>query len=72
MVVVDPQRVFPTLKNQGVPILRWDQLTAGVDDSVCPVSVKFSRGLLQFPIHEELTTEEMEWMIEQIRSVLSS
>jgi hypothetical protein len=72
MVVDDPQRVFPVLKRQGVPILRWDQLAEGVDDTVCPVSVKFSRGLLQFPCHEELRPAELEWMIAQIRSVLGA
>jgi dTDP-4-amino-4,6-dideoxygalactose transaminase len=70
MVVDDPQRAFPALKRLGVPILRWEQLFEGVDDSVCPVSVRFSRCLLQFPCHEELKPEELEWMIAQIRSVL--
>lgn len=71
MVVDDPDRVFPVLKRQAVPILRWEQLAEGVDNSVCPVSVRFSRCLLQFPCHEELSPGELEWMIGQIRSALS-
>lgn len=71
VLVDDPDRVFPALKRQGVPMLRWEELAEGVDGSVCPVSARFSRCLLQFPIHEELSAEELEWMIAQIRSVLS-
>lgn len=70
MIVDDPDRVFPVLKRAGVPILRWEQLAEGVDDSVCAVSVRFSHCLLQFPVHEELDAEELEWMIAQIRSAL--
>jgi perosamine synthetase len=71
MMVNDPQTVFALLKRRGVPILRWDDLAERVDSSVCPVSARFSLCLLQFPIHEELTDEELEWMIGQIKNALS-
>lgn len=69
-VVVDaPESVFPILKNRGVPILRFGEfLWPGVDETVCPVSADLSRRVFQFPCHQELTTSELDWMIEEIRS----
>jgi perosamine synthetase len=72
LLVDDPDRVFPMLKRQGVPILRWDQPGEQVDSATCPVSARFSVCLLQFPIHEELSSGELEWMVAQIRSALAA
>ena len=70
MVVDDADRVFNTLRGRGLPLLRWEELAAGVDESVCAVSANFSHHLLQFPLHEGLNPAELDWMIDQIKSVL--
>lgn len=68
LVVGEPERVFPLLKAEGVPVIRFGEfLWEGVDESVCPVSADLSRRVFQFPCHQELTTQELNWMITKIR-----
>lgn len=69
----DLARVFPILKSQGVPIIRFGEfLWEGVDASVCANSVDLSCNVLQFPCHQELRDDEIAWMIEKIKAVLTT
>jgi dTDP-4-amino-4,6-dideoxygalactose transaminase len=69
----NPARVFPALKRAGVPISRFGEyLWEGFDRSICPAAVEFSRRVLQFPCHQELTADELSWMIRTIGSVLTA
>ncbi len=68
----DPQRVFATLKWAAVPVIRFGEyLWPGVDASVCAVSVDLSRRVLQFPVHQELREDELDWIISMVRHALS-
>ena len=72
LLVDAPEIVFPRLKQEGVPIIRFGEfLWPGVDASVCPVSADLSRRLLQFPVHQSLRTNELNWMISRIRLALT-
>jgi dTDP-4-amino-4,6-dideoxygalactose transaminase len=65
----EPQALFRQLKGAGVPVIRFGEyLWPGVDASVCANSVDLSRRVLQFPCHQELRDDEIEWMIGQVRS----
>ncbi len=68
--VEKPEFIFPELKRKRVPILRWDFLADWIDPTICPVSADWALKLLQFPCHQELRPEELEWMITQIRETL--
>ena len=71
LVIDEPERIFARLKRAGVPIIRFGEvLWPGVDASVCPISVEFSRKVFQFPCHQELDEAELEWMIATIRNTL--
>lgn len=71
LLVEEPERVFPALKRQGVPISRFGEyLWRGFEPSICPMAVEFSRCVLQFPCHQELTTNELTWMINKIKEVM--
>lgn len=71
LVIDEPERVFPMLKLAGVPIIRFGEaLWPGVNESICPISVEFSRKVFQFPCHQELSQAELEWMIDTIRRAL--
>ena len=73
LIVDEPERVFVILKQAGVPIIRFGEvLWPGVDESVCPISVEFSRKVFQFPCHQELDDSELEWMIDIIACTLKS
>ena len=68
----EPERVFPLLKAQGVPIIRFGEfLWPGVDAALCPNSADLSRRLFQFPCHQGLRPGELAWMITRLRQVLA-
>ena len=62
-----PERVFPELKSLGVPILRFGEyLAREMPAGTCEVTEDLSRRLLQFPCHQELSNDELDWMIGRI------
>ncbi len=65
------QPLFTFLKNEGVPIIRFGEyLWPGVDASVCPASVDLSQRIMAFSCHQELKTEELDWMISKVKEAL--
>jgi len=70
-VLVDDMSLFGRLKMEGVPIIRFaEYLLPGVDASVCANSVHLSQNAMQFPCHQELRDDELDWMIARIRHAL--
>ena len=71
LYVSNPEPLFASLKNDGVPIVRFaEYLWQGVDATVCSASVELSRHVLQFPCHQELQEQELDWMINKIKTAL--
>jgi dTDP-4-amino-4,6-dideoxygalactose transaminase len=63
-------RVFPALKLDGVPILRFGEfLVPETPAGVCAVTADLSGNLLQFPCHQDLTADELDWMINRIVAI---
>ncbi|MGH8720322.1 MAG: DegT/DnrJ/EryC1/StrS family aminotransferase [Burkholderiales bacterium] len=66
-----PERVFSELKRSGVPVIRFGEfLWQEMDRTTCPISVDLSRRVFQFPCHQDLTAQELDWMIARIRDAL--
>ncbi len=61
-----PEIHFPRLKQQGVPIFRWEDLYS----TDCATSTDYASRLLQLPCHQDLRTAELDWMIECIVDTL--
>jgi dTDP-4-amino-4,6-dideoxygalactose transaminase len=49
-----------TLKNAGVPVYRWDNPHPSLDAADHPRAVRWSRSLLQIPLHQSLRASELE------------
>jgi len=65
--------IFNILKSNGVPIWRFGEfLDTEVTIDVCPQSIANSSNLLQFPCHQELKNEELDWIIKQIKLAVKS
>jgi perosamine synthetase len=63
---------YPAIAEKAVPVLHFAKnLWERVDASVCPTAVQLSRNLLQFPCHQELTRDEIQWMIETVRTTMT-
>lgn len=73
LYVEQPEKHFHTLKSQGVPIWRFGEfLDEEVTDQVCGASTNLSAHVFQFPCHQELTDDEIAWMIERITAELTT
>lgn len=52
------------LRMQGLPLWRFGEfLDRAVDEERCPVSVDYSRHIVQFPCHQSLTDRDIDWMV---------
>jgi dTDP-4-amino-4,6-dideoxygalactose transaminase len=63
-----PEAHFAMLKRRGVPILRWEDIAR----SDCSVSLDYRLRLLQLPCHQSLRKRDIDWIIQQVREVLSA
>lgn len=67
-----PDKYFAPLKMQGVPVWRFGEfLDPVVTEAVCPVSVKYSKHIFQFPCHQSLTPDEIDWMLNKITAIFT-
>lgn len=70
LLVDEPDRVFPLLKQRAIPLLRFaEQLWPTMASADYPVAQCYSRHLLQLPCHQELRSQELDWIIAQVRAV---
>lgn len=58
--------VFHALKLAGIPIWRWED----VAKTECPVSLDYRLRLLQLPCHQDLSREEIDWMLLVLHGVV--
>ena len=66
LLLDDPARDFPLLKQAGVPLSRWEE----VAHSDCPVSGRYLHELVQIPCHQELTSRECEFIADSVALIL--
>lgn len=70
--IPDPDRSFPALKARGVPVYRWETSFPGCDESVCPVSRRYRRSLIQIPCHQSLSAGERDWIARTVLSIVGA
>ena len=66
--VAKPNPHFYLLKHLGMPIWRWDNIAA----SDCATAVNYRLHLLHLPCHQAIAKNEMDWMIQAVKTVLNS
>jgi perosamine synthetase len=70
--VENPELYFSRLKSARVPIWRFGEfLDDKVTNELCSNSVELSAHIFQFPCHQELTENEIKWMINQITALFN-
>jgi hypothetical protein len=70
--VEQPEKYFLPLKMQGIPVWRFGEfLDKAVTKELCPVSVEYSKHIFQFPCHQSLTTDEIDWMLKKITAIFT-
>jgi len=67
-ILEKPHLHFNKLKMEGVPIWRWEESAIGY----CANTDNYAFNLLQLPCHQELTHQEITWMIDKIKKILGN
>ena len=57
--------LFHYLKLAGMPIWRWEDMAL----TACPVARDYRLRLLQLPCHQELSEQELAWMIQTVQTL---
>ncbi len=71
LVIENPEKIFHRLKDEGVPVIRFGEYLSGdMQKGLCTVSEDYSRRVFQFPCHQDLKAEELEWMMDRIADIL--
>lgn len=70
--VARPDRVFVTLKRDGVPLFRWERLWNDDADRIDPLAARYATEIFQLPCHQELTDADLEWIIERVKAAFAS
>jgi len=68
LLVDRPERVFALLKQDGVPLFRWERLWNDEAVRVDPLSARYATEIFQLPCHQELDEEDVNWMIGRIQA----
>lgn len=71
LLVDEPARLFSPLKSQGVPIMRFGEfLSDEIRLDLFPEAVELSRRVFQFPCHQEMRPDELDWLVTTVRQEL--
>ena len=69
----NPDLHFSALKEKGVPIWRFGEyLDEQITPEEFPISCELSKTIFQFPCHQSLTQDELDWMITTIKETIKS
>jgi dTDP-4-amino-4,6-dideoxygalactose transaminase len=64
--------VFVRLKNDGVPLFRWERLWNDEAVRVDPQSARYATEIFQLPCHQELTDDDLNWIIERVKAAFEA
>ena len=67
-----PDRVFARLKNDGVPLFRWERLWDDEAAHIDPLSARYATEIFQLPCHQEITDDELGWIIERVKAAFAA
>lgn len=71
LYVNNPEYYFKKLKMLGIPIWRFGEfLDSEVTEQIFPISVEYSQHIFQFPCHQSMTEQELDWMLDTISQTL--
>ncbi len=67
-----PGRVFARLKNDGVPLFRWERLWDEEAMRIDPLAARYATEIFQLPCHQEITDDELGWIIDRVRAAFTA
>jgi dTDP-4-amino-4,6-dideoxygalactose transaminase len=70
--VDEPDAPYYALKAAGVPVFRWDRLWPGTPFLPADEGYAWSRHILQLPCHQDLSTEDVDWLVGKVDHALGT
>lgn len=70
--VDNPDDRYYALKQQGIPVFRWDWLWTGTPVIAGDHGRRWSRHIFQLPCHQDLTARDIDVLAERIRAVFAA
>lgn len=68
--VTDPDPKYRALRSAGCPVFRWEWLWPGTPLLPGDEGLTWSRHVFQLPCHQDLTEEDLDWLVTTVRRVL--
>ncbi|MEZ5525864.1 MAG: DegT/DnrJ/EryC1/StrS family aminotransferase [Pseudomonadales bacterium] len=59
-LLLKDEGLFSLIRKKGIPLYRWEEVMA----THCPVSMQYRRLLVQLPCHQDLTTEDIDFIVQ--------
>ncbi len=65
------KKYFPAFEDAALPMQRFAQfLWPDMAEKTCPVTADYSRNVVLFPCHQELSKEDIIWLFSTVRKIL--
>jgi len=65
------EKYFPAFEDAAIPMQRFAQfLWPDVTAETCPVSADYSKNVILFPCHQELSQQDIQWLASTVRHIL--
>ena len=62
---------FPAFETAAIPMQRFAQfLWPDMKADICPVTADYSKNVILFPCHQELSQQDMLWLASTVRNIL--
>jgi len=70
LLVNEPERIYPAMRRLGFPVYRWDRLWPGTPSICGDASVTWRHHLLQVPVHQSYTDDDLRRLSDLCRRLL--
>lgn len=65
------EKYFPAFEDAALPMQRFAQfLWPDMAENTCPVTADYSKNVILFPCHQELSEDDILWLISTVRKIL--
>ncbi len=65
------EKYFPAFEDAALPMQRFAQfLWPDMAENTCPVAADYSKNVILFPCHQELSQKDIQWLASTVRNIL--
>ncbi len=69
VIIENLEDIFPDIEDKAIPFQRFGQFLWQGSER-CPVSQKYSNTILQLPCHQELSKNDLQWIVDELYNII--